>query len=90
MKISTCTIVETKIQWNLSNLDTIGPEKSVLIKRGVLISEVEMYANTVFGEGKCVLFREVSLIQGVLCREVPLYTDMVSHEWQIIELTPVE
>ena len=25
-----------------------------------------MYTSTVFGEGKCVLFREVSLIRGVL------------------------
>ena len=33
-----------------------------------------MYTNTVVGEGKGVLFREVSLIQGVLTREVPLYT----------------
>ena len=32
-----------------------------------------MYTSTVLGEGKCVLFREVSLIQGVLLREVPLY-----------------
>ena len=31
-----------------------------------------MYTNTVYGEGKCVLFREVSLIRGVLYREVPL------------------
>ena len=28
--------------------------------------------HTVFGEGICVLFREVSLIQGVLYKEVPL------------------
>ena len=32
-----------------------------------------MYTSTVVGEGKCVLFREVSLLQGVLFREVPLY-----------------
>ena len=31
-----------------------------------------MYTNTVVEEGKGVLFREVSLIQGVLIREVPL------------------
>ena len=32
-----------------------------------------MYTSTVLGEGECVLFREVSLIQGVLFREVSLY-----------------
>ena len=32
-----------------------------------------MYTSTVLGEGKCVLFREVSLIRGVLFRKVPLY-----------------
>ena len=36
-----------------------------------------MYTNTVYGEGKCVLFREVSLIQGAIYREVPLYFPMV-------------
>ena len=33
-----------------------------------------MYTSTVLGEGKCVLFREVSLIQGCPIREVSLYT----------------
>ena len=35
-----------------------------------------MYTNTVFGTAKCVLFMEVSSLQGVLIREleVPLYT----------------
>jgi len=32
-----------------------------------------MYTSTVLGEGKCVLFREVSLIRGVLFREVTVY-----------------
>ena len=32
-----------------------------------------MYTSTVVGVGKCVLFREVSLIRGVLFREVSLY-----------------
>ena len=44
--------------------------------RGVLIPEVEMYTSTVLGEGKRVLFREVSLIRGVLFREVPLCIHM--------------
>ena len=61
------------VQWNLSNPDTIGPDKSVLIREVSLASsEVEMYTSTVLGEGKCVLFRNVSLIRGVPFREVPL------------------
>ena len=32
-----------------------------------------MYTSTELGEGICALFREVSLIRGVLFREVPLY-----------------
>ena len=35
-----------------------------------------MYTSTVLGEGKGVLFREVSLIQGVHFREVSLYMYM--------------
>ena len=58
---------------DLSTPDTIGPEESVLIREvSLLILEVEMYTSTVIGEGKCVLFREVSLIRDVLFREVPL------------------
>ena len=34
-----------------------------------------MYTNTVLGEGKCVLFREASIIQGCPFREIPLYTE---------------
>ena len=41
------------IQWN--NMDTIGTEESVLIRRGVLISEVELYVRTAFVERKGVL-----------------------------------
>ena len=35
-----------------------------------------MYASTVLGEGKCVLFREMSLIRGVHFRKVTLYRYM--------------
>ena len=35
-----------------------------------------MYTSTVLGEGKCVLFREGSLIRGVHFREVSLYRYM--------------
>ena len=37
-----------------------------------------MYTSTVLGEGKCVLFREVSLTWGVLFREVSLYHQSLS------------
>ena len=46
------------VQWNLSNLDTLGTEESVLI------SGVVMYTNRVFGTAKSVPFFEVSLFQG--------------------------
>ena len=53
------------IQWNVSNLDTLETEESVLISAGT---------NRVFGMAKSVLVIEVSSFQGVLIREVPLYT----------------
>ena len=40
-------------------------------QRGVLIAGV--YTNTVLEEEKCVLFREMTLIQECPLREVPLY-----------------
>ena len=36
-----------------------------------------MYANTVFGTAKCVLFIEVSAFQGVLISEVVMYANTV-------------
>ena len=44
-------------------------------KRGVLISGVVMYINVIIGTLESVLIREVSLIQSVLLRGVPLYSD---------------
>ena len=38
-----------------------------------------MYTSTELGEGICALFREVSLIRGVLFREVPLYIHAQYH-----------
>ena len=63
--------VATKIQWNLSNMDT----NRVLNKLSlVLISEVQMDTRVVLVVGKGVLFREVSsIIQECPYREVPLY-----------------
>ena len=36
------------VQWNLSNFDINGPNKSALYRNGVLISEVVRYANVSF------------------------------------------
>ncbi len=60
------------VQWNLSNTDTLGPIKFVLIK------EVSSFqgANNAYlykvGTWSSVLIREVSLIQGYPLRGVPL------------------
>ena len=51
-----------RIQWNLSNPDTIGADL-IEIQR---LLEVVKYTNVAFGTDESVLFREVSLIQGVL------------------------
>ena len=51
---------DSGVQWNLSNVDTLGTEESVLI------SGVKLYTNMVFGIAK------VSSFQGVLIRGVPL------------------
>ena len=52
-----CTHISNKsrVQWNPSNLDTVGPEESVLI------SEVSCTQSMVLGKEEGVLFREVSL-----------------------------
>ena len=49
------------LQWNLSNLETLGAEDALLI------SGVEIW------DSKSVLFIKVSSFQGVLIRGVPLY-----------------
>ena len=56
------------VQWNTSNLDTIGPEESVLISEVSLFQE---YTNMVLGEEESVLFREVSLFQGSKSIQTP-------------------
>ena len=53
--------VETiEVQWNPSNLDTIGTEEGVLIREVSLFQGLKM----VLGEEESVLIREVSLFQG--------------------------
>ena len=51
------------IQWNPSNLDSLGPEESNLIYFSIpeiIISGVEKYTNMVLEEEESVLIREVS------------------------------
>ena len=56
------------IQWKASNLDTIGPEESLLIREVSLFQGLK-----VFGEEESVLFREVALFQGCPYKGVPPY-----------------
>ena len=53
-----CTYIN--VQWNLSNLDNIGPDQSVLDREVSLISEVVSYTQ-MWHYGQIV----VSLISGV-------------------------
>ena len=64
-----------------SNLDTIGPEESVLI------SEVS-YTNMVLGEEESVLFREVSLFQGYSYRRNLLYVCVLYSTDMVIVVAP--
>ncbi len=62
------------VQWNLSNTDTLGPRKCVLIRE---VSSFQGANNTYLYEVRIWssgLIREVSLNQGCPLREVPLYT----------------
>ena len=55
------------IQWNLSNLNTIGLDYNVLNSEVSSFQRLlSIYTNVAFGTDESVLFREVSLIQGVL------------------------
>ena len=45
-----------------------------------------MYTSTVLGEGKCVLFKKASLIQGVAFKEVPLYCHSIAYSTDIVLL----
>ena len=58
-----------RLEWNLSNQDTLGTEGSALISGGVL------YINRVYGTDKCVLIKVFSfrgvLIKGVLISGCP-------------------
>ena len=59
-------ILQTVIQWNPSNPDTIGPEESVLIREVSLFQGLKSTHTWYLGDEKCVLFREVSYFRGVL------------------------
>ena len=67
----------TGLQWDPSNMDTLGPLKCVLI-RGV--SSFQGANNAYLYEvrtGSSVLIREVSSFQGCPLRGVPLYSQLV-------------
>ena len=70
-------VSRNELQWNLSIMDTIGTTKTVLYME---VSFIQWLNNTVKyyrGTRTSVLNREMSFIQGVLCREVPLYCTTV-------------
>ena len=58
----------TGLQWNLSNLDALGPSRKCPDFRGYNVQKHDV------GVAKAVLFIEVSSFQGVLIRGVPLYS----------------
>ncbi len=62
-----------RVQWNLSNTDTLGPIKCVLIREMSSFQGVNNTHLYEFGTWSSILIREVSLIQGCPLREVPLY-----------------
>ena len=67
----------------------LGQAESVLIDKGVLISEVITYTNMAFGAAKAVLFIRVSSLQGVegfhcMCKYSN--ADRVPHSTQPSEL----
>ena len=51
--------------WNLSNTDTLGPLKRVLIREVSPFQGLGDNNTYLYGFGTCVLIREVYLIQGV-------------------------
>ena len=61
------------LQWNLSNTETFGTKKIVLINEvSIFQGENNMYLYKV-GTRSSVLINQVSLFQGCLLRGVPLY-----------------
>ncbi len=60
------------IQWNLSNTDTFGPIKCVLIREVSSFQGANSTHIYEVGTWASVLIREVSLIQGRPLRGVPL------------------
>ena len=60
------------IQWNLPTVDTIGGQLAVLYREVSLIQKQICTQLCVVGTADSFLSREVSYIQSVLYREVPL------------------
>ncbi len=81
------TSLISHIQWNLSNTDTFGPIKCVLIREGSSFQGANDTPVYEVGTWSSVLIREVSLIQGCPLR-VPLYIHVhvllpIAHTMQI-------
>ena len=65
------------LQWNLSNMDTIGTKIFVLINEVSLFQgENNTYLNKVWTLSS-ILINQVSLFQGCPLREVPLYAIII-------------
>ena len=80
-----CHNIQFYIQWNLSIVDTIGTDQSVLIIEvsSFQMYSVALYTKATFGTPESVLIIEVSLFQSVLIREVPLYNHYYSVQWNL-------
>ncbi len=68
------------VQWSLSNTNTLGPIKCVLIREMSSFQGANNRYLYEVGTWSSVLIREVSLIQGCPLRGVPLYTDTLAVE----------
>ncbi len=66
-------IVLVRIQWNLSNTDTLGPIKCVLVREVFSFHGANNTYLYEVGTWSSVLIKEASLVQGCQLRGVPLY-----------------
>ena len=62
------------LRWNLSKEDTIRTQLPVLYREAPLIQRQICTQLCVVGTADSALIREVSLIQSVFYREIPLYS----------------
>ena len=66
----------TRIQWNLSYSDTLGRTKVSILVRCPDFRGCNVHKQGVRDSLMCPVYLKVSLFQGVLIREVPLYLNM--------------